>query len=219
MRQFYKKVDYRNRKAMVEFLTTHFRYHTLNSWNNGTTYANNIKIYNLGLRKEIEDNLYEIYDADLFWDEANYILNDFALEHDYRWQIGTNGRSSGYLVLYHGYKKPSGYKSFCMSCGQKNYTSIIENNNVCGKCHKATRVDFTTIHMHTGTYPGQSLDSDEDFVDFTMYELRQRVKLVQDFDRVADNLLALAVQMCRNFTIEEETYYVPKTRKVLIASA
>ena len=34
MKQFSKKVDLRNHKEMVEFLTSHFRYNTMNSWNN-----------------------------------------------------------------------------------------------------------------------------------------------------------------------------------------
>jgi len=40
---FFKPVDLRSQKAMVEFLSNHFRYNTMNSWNNSTSYANNIK--------------------------------------------------------------------------------------------------------------------------------------------------------------------------------
>lgn len=44
--KFSKKVDLRNREEMVKFLTSHFRYHTMNSWNNATSYAHNVKLYN-----------------------------------------------------------------------------------------------------------------------------------------------------------------------------
>lgn len=41
------------------------------------------------------------------------MIEDFNEEHNFQWQTGTNGRSGGYLVLYQGGTKPSGYKSFC----------------------------------------------------------------------------------------------------------
>ena len=53
-------------------------------------------------------------------DELKELMDNFAAEHNYRWQVGMNGRSGGYLVLYQGEITPSGYKSFCTSCGQLN---------------------------------------------------------------------------------------------------
>lgn len=35
--KFAKKVDTRSRQAMAEFLTNHFRYYTMNSWNGSTS--------------------------------------------------------------------------------------------------------------------------------------------------------------------------------------
>ena len=61
MKKFIKEVDLRSRKSMIRFLTTHFRYDTMNSWNQSTSYANNVKVYNLGLTKEQEEKLYDIY--------------------------------------------------------------------------------------------------------------------------------------------------------------
>lgn len=53
---FAKEVDTTDRKAMADFLTNHFRYDTMNSWNESTSYANNVKIYNLGIEdKEVLD--------------------------------------------------------------------------------------------------------------------------------------------------------------------
>ena len=48
---FSVKVDMRSRKAMTEFLENHFRYSTMNSWNGSTSYANNVKYYNLDLNE------------------------------------------------------------------------------------------------------------------------------------------------------------------------
>jgi len=218
MKQFYTKVDLRSRRAMVDFLTDHFRYNTMNSWNRSTSYANNIKIYNLGLDREISDKLYDLIAVDGFWSEADFLFEDFAVEHDYLWQVGINGRSDGYVVLYQGYIEPSGYKSYCTACGQRNYTSVKEKGNVCGKCGEAARVDYTTTHNRVGKYH-RSVDMDENFEEFSISDLRERVKLVQDFDTLTDNLIALAVNACRVFDIKEEIHYVPQTRKVLVEKA
>ena len=216
MKQFYQKVDLRSRKAMVYFLSTHFRYHTMNSWNCSTSYANKIKIHSLGLDSETEDKLYDMLDVDGFWDDIRWVLEDFAYEHRHQWQIGTNGRSGGYLVLYKGGVELTGYKSYCTNCYQQNFTSVTENNNFCGKCHQPTRKDYSKPHTMVVTYPGKSTDEYEDFEDWNMQDLRERVKLVQSFDRATDNLVAAAVYIAKNFSIEEEEYTVPHTRKVLV---
>ena len=49
MRRFYQSVDLRSRSQMTDFLTKHFRYPTMNSWNNAVSYACNLKIHKLGL--------------------------------------------------------------------------------------------------------------------------------------------------------------------------
>jgi hypothetical protein len=216
MKKFDKKVDLRSRKAMTEFLTNHFRYDTMSPWNQSTSYANNIKIHRLGLDRETENKLYDLIETTEFWDDARVLFDEFAERHGYQWRPGINGRSGGYLVLYQSFREPSEHKSFCISCGQKNFTSVAATGNVCGKCGKPTRVDYKSPPMNVGTYPGKATDMDEDFTDFSMYALRERVKLVQDFDRVTDALIALAVKMVSDYSVENETYFVPKTRKVLV---
>ena len=54
---YYKEVDKRYREAMTAFLKKHFRYHTMNSWNRSTSYANNIKLYNLNFSKTPLDKI------------------------------------------------------------------------------------------------------------------------------------------------------------------
>ena len=56
---------------------------------------------------------------------------------------------------------------------------------------------------------------DEDFSDWTMDDLRERVVIVEDFDKLCDQIIQTAVYLSENFEIEEETYTVEKTRKVL----
>lgn len=215
MKTFSKKVDLRNRKEMVEFLTSHFRYNTANSWNNSTSYAHNVKIYNLGLTEEQKDKLYDMIDTDEFYDEINFIIHDFDEDHNHEWQVGFNGRSGGYLVLYQGDQKELDYKSRCTKCGQLNYTTVEETGAVCGKCGANARVNLTRPIMRSFTYPCRGTDMREDFADWDIDSIRERVKLVQEFDKLCDDILAQVVYMCDNATVEEEIEYIPQTKKVL----
>lgn len=216
MKQYYKEVNLNNRAEMINFLKNHFRYHTMNSWNKSTSYANNVKIYNLGLTREQENQIYELLETEGGYDNINFLIEEFESDHDYKWQVGFNGRSGGYLVLYQGGRKDSGYKSICTNCGQLNYSTVEESgNNVCGKCREHTRINLTQPRYQTFSYPGRSTDMNEDFEEWTKSELKARVKLVQEFDQLCDNCLAALVNTIENYHVEEEEVLVPKTIKVL----
>ena len=216
MKQFSKEVDLRSRRAMTEFLAKHFRYNTMNSWDQSTSYANNIKVYNLGLNKEQEEKLYAMLDTAEFYTYINEMLYDFSVEHNHLWQVGFNGRSSGSLVLYQGYSKPSGYKSYCTECGQRNYKSVDETgNNRCGRCGADARVNYTTPPREIGCYPGRSTDMGEDFEDWEMYQLKERVKLVREFDKLCDDILKTVIDLIENYEVEEQIVMKPHTVKVL----
>lgn len=219
MKQFYEKVDLRSRNAMVEFLDNHFRYNTMNSWNNSTSFANNMKIYNLGIDKDIEDKLHELLFDDCESDLSFYInslIEDFEEKTGY--SAGFNGRSGGYLVLYQMELVPSGYKSYCTSCGQKNFTSVKETGNKCGRCGKETRVDFAQPLMQKKVYPGRPI-GEEDFNDkdyWDMSSLKDMVKLVQDFDILCDDIVKECVEYTKNCQVVEEEILVPKKVKRVV---
>ena len=87
---------------MTQYLTTHFRYPTLNSWNRSTSYACNLKITHLGLSPEVVDKLFDMIQTQEFFDAMDECKWEFAAKHNYLWQAGMNGRTGGYLVLYQG---------------------------------------------------------------------------------------------------------------------
>lgn len=92
--------DVATRGSQIEFLRGHERYHTMNSWNQATSYAHCIKIARLAdLSREDRDRCYD----GLACDEAFFGFSDeihaFGLNNE-GWCMGTNGRSGGYLVLY-----------------------------------------------------------------------------------------------------------------------
>ena len=214
---FYKEVDKRYREAMTAFLKKHLKYNTMNSWNRSTSYANCIKLYNIDKPEDINSNTW----WDMLWitewqETLSDLLEDFGRKHEWQWQAGINGRSGGYVVLYRGGIKPSGYKSYCTHCGQKNYQAVPEGEiGLCGRCEAKARVNFRQTHMQVFTWPGKDVDMYEDFEGWTLSELRERVELVQDFDKFCDAIVAEFIDICRNYRITEEEILVSKTIKVL----
>lgn len=92
------------RKEMVTYLKNHFRYNTANSWNQSTSYARNVKIYNIGLSEVLEDKALDLIYENGFNELMNCqyynLIEQFEEDAD-GYTIGFNGRSGGYLVLYH----------------------------------------------------------------------------------------------------------------------
>ena len=215
MKKFYRNVDCMSRKAMTDFLKGHFRYYTMNIWNRSTSYACNMKIHSLDMPKDIEDKLYDMLDCQEVHDEIDCFIREFGEAHGWLWQAGFNGKRGGYLVMYHGGTKPSGHKSYCRLCWQRNYTSVEETGNVCGRCRMPGRVDFENPPVQVFTYSGKCTDMDEDFEGWSMDELRERVELVQEFDELADRIVNEVKCIAESRMVVEEIYYVPKTRKVL----
>ena len=211
---FWEPVSKRSRREMEQFLSEHFRYYTGNSWNRSSSYACNMKIDRLGLPGDVMDKLFDLIQCSEFYDQLGEALRQFGEAHDYQWQAGWNGRSGGYLVLYQGERKPSGYQSFCTNCGQKNYRSIVDSGKRCGVCGRETQMDFPQPHMQVITYPFRGTDGD-DFEDWSLWELKQRVELVQSFDKLADDIVDEALYLAEHYTAEEEVVPVPTTRIVM----
>jgi len=127
---FEKKVDLRSRAAMVAFLTSHYRYSTMNSWNRVSSYANKVKFHDLGLTNDQIDKAYEVLGADTnHWDEIDYPIDEFTRAMNGNYTIGSNGRSGGYLVLYRSQYESTGHLSHCRSCGQRNFKKALVPDN------------------------------------------------------------------------------------------
>lgn len=167
---------------------------------------------------ELVDKLYELLEFQEFFDAQRELMDAFAAAHQYRWQVGMNGRSGGYLVLYEGGIKPTGHRSYCRSCYQRNFKSVTESGNVCGRCGKPDRIDYVQQPMQTFTYPGKGIDMDEDFEEWSISDLRDRVRLVQELDALADQMVALGVQMAKDYSVVEVEISAPQTQKVLVAN-
>ena len=214
---YHKQIDKRYRGTTIKFLKNHFRYNTMNSWNKSTSYANNIKLHNVDKPDDIDnDTWWEMMGITNWQNQLSDLLEEFNRKYEHQWQAGINGRSGGYVVLYKGGIKPSGYESYCTHCGQKNYQAVPDGQTgICGRCDAKARVNFKQTHMQVFTWPGKDIDMYEDFEDWTLSEIRERVELVQDFDRLCDDITAAYINLCQNYRVTEEEILVPKTIKVL----
>jgi len=66
------------------------------------------------------------------------------------------------------------------------------------------------------SYPGRSIDMNEDFEDWDIESLKERVKLVQSFDKLCDNIVNEVIYMAENNNVEEEEFTVIKKRKIIV---
>lgn len=167
----------RSRRAMIDYLRDHPRYHTLSSHNLATSYARNIKVTHV-VPDDLQVRAYEMLDQeDAFWG-GQLELDEFAVRHGHAWQIGGNGRSGGYLVLYRGGRKASGHRSVCGHCGQRNFCRVMPElpDNAEGRLR-------AYVYTHAGrtwpTYRGQS-EAAADAAAFDDAALEALVKSVKD---------------------------------------
>ncbi len=115
--------------AMRAYLRDHPRYRTMNSWNLSKSYSRCIKLDEITFPdKTTESTAYDMIGADTGWWYDSGIkgeIREFARRWNYAYQLGTNGRSGGYLVIYQGGRKPTGHKSYCTECGQRNFALVV----------------------------------------------------------------------------------------------
>lgn len=89
-------------------MTLHLiKYYTMNSWNNSTAPAFNLKVYNV-IPVGLQSKVFELMNAEDFYLNINDLMSNFDYNHKYEWQVGFNGRSGGYLVLYRGGQNEDG---------------------------------------------------------------------------------------------------------------
>lgn len=120
---FYKKgVDITNAKSMFNFINNHFKYWTMNSWNQLKSIAHNVKLYNLDLDGDWATALEYLMDENDIGglqDSIRDLIWCWEEEHP-NYSLGFNGRSAGYLVMYNHNpdKNTVNYRSILPECLQ-----------------------------------------------------------------------------------------------------
>lgn len=212
---FQKKVNLRSRQAMVDFLRSHYRYRTGNSWNR-TSYAHKVKLYALGLPNKLYNAASDVLDVPGTYSLLRRAIDRFTDETDGDYTIDFNGRSGGYLVLYKSYYEETGYKSICTSCGQLNYALVGGKGGRCGVCGEE-RENLPEPHRRLYV-TSESIDQGEDYEEWSIEDLKERVRLVCRFDRACDEMRDELIRLAQNYRVVERTIYVPRTVKELVAA-
>lgn len=270
---FEKTVDMRSRKSMIDFLAGHYRY--------DRSYANRVKIHQLGLTREQQDTAFDLINADEnFWDHIHAIPR-FTRDFNGYQTIGSAGRMGGYLVLYDSHYEPTGHRSHCVTCGQRNYKRVaapadprsaeaviqqeVEKShsswidavyleqpaiqaidlpdneklalirkaksnlkdatfhNKCGRCGAEGddgRVNYEVSPRVLQVSSRGTADDPEDLADMTTSQLRERVRLVREFDRACDRVRDEFIELLDNCRVIDEVVMIPKTvRRIGCSSA
>lgn len=153
-------VDVCNTKSMWNFLKKHYTYYTLNSWNRQKSIAHNVKLYNLALEGDwtvAMRYLFDEGDAGLLQMSIDDEIREFEEKYPY-YEVASNGRSGGYLVIY----EKQGHGSILPEC-VSDYDTYEDFKEDIKSWSGAPISDFNR-------------------------ELRDAVEIVREFDRLCDRL-------------------------------
>lgn len=210
----FRKSEVNTLQEKYDFIKNHFRYYTMSSWNQSTSFANNIKLRNLNLPEKISIKAYDFLEIEETYEQIRVLIDAFNLYNNYKFQIGFNGKSGGYAVIYLGDRVLSNHKSVCTSCGQKNFKTIEESNSkVCGRCGQATRVNKEFYDIIT--YSGKHYDISSNFDESEEYEINEMYNILMDFDLVCDIMRYEFISVVENNHIIDEEVLVPSLIKSL----
>ena len=175
---FYKTgVDISSVKSMWEFLHEHFTYYTLNSWNRQKSIAHNVKLYNLDLEGDwgvVMRYLFDEADSGLLQMYIDDEIREFEEKYP-RYEVGFNGRSNGYLVLYNKHN----HESILPDCITEYYSYEDFKEDIKGGWSGYRVSDFAR-------------------------ELREAVEIVREFDRLCDRLRDLVNEYSkRSFDVDK----------------
>ena len=166
-KHFYKTgVDICSAKSMFNFINNHFRYDTMNSWNNLKSIANNVKLYNLNLDGNwctALDYINDEHDVGGLQSEIRDLIWQWEYDHP-GYSLGFNGRSAGYLVIYNHNKKE----------GTVNFRSILPDWLEGFDTYEDWK-EYAVVYL---VYNIKDL----------IPQLREYVDLIRSFDRLCDEL-------------------------------
>lgn len=156
---FYKAgVDIASTKSMWNFLHNHFQYYTMNR---SKSIAHNVKLYNLNLEGDwtvAMKYLFDETDSGLLQTYIDDEIREFESKNPY-YEVGFNGRSGGYLVLY------------AKDRGMPVLPPCVDDYDT----YEEFKEDVKSLY-----YGYKVSDFDR--------ELRDAVELVREFDRLCDRL-------------------------------
>lgn len=127
-------------------------------------------------------------------------------------------QGSGYLVLHESHYETTGHLSVCQSCGQRNFKAcgLVDGDNACGRCHavgERGRRNFASPPQQLSV-ANCGIDTDRDFSEWSISQLKERVELVIAFDEACEEIRSNFISLL-SLEVIEETVFVPQKVFVL----
>ncbi len=183
MRKFWKTIGV-ERQELEAYLAGHARYWTVGPSKKQTSYANLLLVERMHSFAKMEEIIPE--ELSSIW---RGVMWEWQEKYNHKWQPGFNGNN---LVLYKGIPGAQA-RYHCVACRY----DANKPTEYCPKCGAPTQKFWDVICFSSG------VDMSRDYSGFSDQELLERAKLVQNFDRLCEDLITLAM--------------VANSRKVLIS--
>jgi len=173
---FYQN-NFHGRAAMEHFLRSHFVYRG---------YANQIRSL---LRPSREEWLRFLQIDDVeFFELMEDAITNFVMETTGQYTIVSVSGSPQTLVLHQAEIVDSIFRSECNTCGQACVEQATESNNRCYRCGACGSDGRINKEFPMRLHIGEPLYHDNDLSLWTLAGLRERVALVQHFDRACHQI-------------------------------
>jgi len=184
--------------AKYQYLKNHFQYDIMNSWNNLKTYANNVKIYNLGLTNEQENAFFEINEINFeyIWQNLEFEIEDFKEIFENTFDIFGNGRQGGYLCIIPHFDTAKKWRHLLDFEGLED---VLYYDNY--KEFKSGQYNYFYNDWKRLTYKS---------------EIETIYYILKCFDRLCDILRAELIYLLDNYEIETETITETKEIKTIV---
>ena len=193
---YYKGLTERTIEQKYQYIKTHFQYDIMNSWNKLKSFANNVKIYKMGLTNEQQNKFFELMqiDSDFLYYESICIIEEF--EKLTNTQVYFNGRSGGYMVIVPDF-------NICKRNEHLLNYYNLENIKYCDN-YKEFKIE-------------QSINSYFSYKDSYKGDIDNVYYILKAFDKLCDILRNELIYILDNYTIEEhEETYTKAVKEIII---
>lgn len=215
----------KTKKQMIDFITSLENYPTMNSWNMANGYSYNIKIHSLPFTKNEKDALYEMLSADDFYTNFEWLYNDFEEEMK---KYGTHNEKKEINVYIENLsekeitKKRKVYEKSGWTYDRHGTKYLVMKKDVDVADFSAGQNGRSAGHLvlykwngHNYTGTGWTHDKEE-LEEMTSDEVKEIYNILKDFEKLYKDIIEQAKYVADNYKVEDESYTVEKTRKVLI---
>lgn len=215
----------KSKKRLISYITSIGTYPTMNSWNGSYGYSYNMKIYNLPVTQEQKNKLYELLDVEDIFDSVNLLIDTwqemmfkkyggYIKNEEYRFNIKEKTEEQ----IKEQIKKLENYSYKYDRHGTEILTMTKDvNKSYFEAGFNGRSGGYLVLYKYNGyNYTGTGwTHTAEELEEMNYSEVLEIYKILKDFEKLYLDIIEEAKYLADNAKIEEETYTVEKTRKVI----